>query len=117
MLYKQSILIFISVALAFSSAHAQVSDYPDHIQKLYSAINTKLADRKTGLYYETDDIVKNENPHSWLWPLCAYIQATNEMEVIDPGKNYMLPVEKAIDQYYNKKPPGPAYQDYVFKEK
>ncbi|MDB5137106.1 MAG: glycoside hydrolase [Mucilaginibacter sp.] len=117
MVYKQFILIFISTTLTFSVAHAQVSDYPDHIQKLYSAINTKLADGKTGLYYETADIIKNENSHSWLWPLCAYIQAANEMEVINPGKTYMLPVEKAIDQYYSEKPPVPAYQDYVYKEK
>ena len=35
---------------------------------------------KTGLYYETNDSIKNEHPHSYLWPLCALIQATNEAE-------------------------------------
>jgi uncharacterized protein YyaL (SSP411 family) len=39
------------------------------------------------------------------------------MEVLEPGDNYMLPVTKAIDQYYSDKPPLPGYQDYVFKER
>ena len=96
---------------------AQTPDYTGRIKSLYQSIEVKLKDQSTGLYYETTDSVKKENPHSWLWPLCAYIQAANEMEVLEPNKQYMLSVEHAINQYYSDKPPYPAYQDYVLKER
>ena len=98
-----------------SQAFAQ--DYVSRIQQLYSGINNKLKDTVNGLYIESTDSTKNEHPHSWLWPLCALIQATNETEKRGPKGQFMLPVEKAIDQYYNDKPPAPAFQDYVMKEK
>lgn len=97
--------------------NAQDVDYKARIKLLYNAINTKLSDAKTGLYRETADSVQKENPHSWLWPLCAYIQAANEMEVLEPTEQYMLPVEKAIDRYYSDKPPYAGYQDYVTSER
>jgi rhamnogalacturonyl hydrolase YesR len=115
--YKKFIPGFILGVFILSSAGAQTAEYSNHIKALYNAIATKLTDTKTGLYFESTDSAKNENPHSWLWPLCAYIQAANEMEVLEPGKSYMLPVEHAIDKYYSNKPPVPAYQDYVYSEK
>lgn len=115
-------------------------DYSGRIQKLYSAIETRLADKGTGLYRETTDSAHNEHPHSYMWPLCAYIQAANEMEAAEAGrpgvanemeaaggtnerkvgeggKTYMQPVEAAIAQYYSGLPPAPGYQAYVTKEK
>lgn len=71
----------------------------------------------TGLYFETNDPKHNPNKHSWLWPLCAVMQAANEQEALNPGKKYMQPVDKAIDQYYSDVPPAPAYQDYVLAER
>jgi rhamnogalacturonyl hydrolase YesR len=112
---KTTLLLFsISFCLVVK---AQLPDYKTRINYLYSGINSKLKDQKAGLYFETTDSAKNENPHSWLWPLCALIQATNEMEALQPGKAYMPPVVKAIDQYYSDKPPFPGYQDYPLKEK
>jgi rhamnogalacturonyl hydrolase YesR len=104
-------------ALSFMPVKALAQDYSIRIKLLQQSIDNKLKDSKQGLYYETTDSIQKENPHSWLWPLCAYIQAANEMEVLEPGKQYMLPVEQAIDQYYSAKPPHPAYQDYVVKER
>jgi uncharacterized protein YyaL (SSP411 family) len=72
---------------------------------------------KTGLYLETTTPSDNSNKHSWLWPLCALIQAANEMEALEPKKDYMSVVVKAIDQYYNDAAPAPAYQDYVTAER
>jgi len=114
---RKPILFLIISCLLAATSHAQQTDYKTRIRLLYSNINSKLTDGKTGLYYETTDISKNENPHSWLWPLCALIQATNEMEALEPGKDYMEPVTKAIDQYYSDKPPLPGYQDYPYKER
>lgn len=105
------------LTLTFSDLKAQLPDYKTRINLLYQQVNSKLRDSSTGLYYETTDSIHKENPHSWLWPLCAYIQATNEMEVVQPQKQYMLPVEQAIEKYYSDKPPFPGYQDYVVKER
>jgi uncharacterized protein YyaL (SSP411 family) len=109
--------IFLTGTLLANIVMAQAPDYNTRINLLSTGINTQLTDNKTGLYFESTDKAKNENPHSWLWPLCALIQATNEMEVLSPESSYMAPVVKAIDQYYNDKPPVPGYQDYVTKER
>lgn len=39
------------------------------------------------------------------------------MESLYPQQKLMLPVENAINQYYNDQPPFPGYQDYVLKER
>jgi len=96
---------------------AQAPDYSARIKILYGAINNKLKEPGTNFYFETTDSAKNENKHAWLWPLCALIQAANEMEVLEPGQNYLQPVVNSIQRYYSDKPPLPAYQDYVFKER
>lgn len=110
-------VIFLMSTLLSGIVMAQTPDYKTRISLLNTGINTQLKDNKTGLYFESTDKAKNGNPHSWLWPLCALIQATNEMEVLAPGNSYMAPVVKAIYQYYSDKPPVPGYQDYVRKEK
>lgn len=114
--YKTVVLLGL-VCCSAVYTKAQAPDYKRRVNLLYQGINSKLKDPQTGLYYETTDSVKKENLHSWLWPLCALIQGTNEMDALEPGKNYMLPVEQAIDQYYNNGPPFPGYQDYVRKER
>lgn len=112
-------LIFstLMIILVNSSAFAQNPSYNTRISLLYEQINKKLKDSSTGLYYEATNHSKNENKYSFLWPLCAYIQAANEMERITPKKNYLSPVLKAIHQYYYAKSTYPAYQAYVTKEK
>jgi hypothetical protein len=109
--------VLLTACLFYTPVAAQTTDYKTRINILYENINARLYDNKTGLYIESTDSAKNENPHSWLWPLCAFIQATNEMEFLQPGKNYMLPVAKIIDQYYSDKPPFAGFQDYVLKER
>jgi uncharacterized protein YyaL (SSP411 family) len=113
---KMTVLLVL-LSLFTGLVQAQLPDYKTRIHLLYDGINSKLRDHQNGLYYETTDSAKNENKHSWLWPLCALIQGTNEMDALEPAKNYMLPVEKAIDQYYSDKPPFAAYQDYPLKER
>jgi len=115
MVVNKTIVFFL--CLSGGLAKAQSPDYSSRIHLLNTGINKNLSDQQKGLYYETTDTVKKENPHSWLWPLCALIQGTNQMEEVEPGKSYMLPVEQAIDQYYSNVAPVPAYQDYVLNER
>ena len=114
---RNILLCFILLMLAVGQVKAQPANYKMHIRLLYQQINSKLCDSTAGLYYETTDTAQNKNKHSYLWPLCAYIQAANEMELLDPKKDYMLPVVKAIDQYYTDRPPLAGYQAYVTKER
>jgi uncharacterized protein YyaL (SSP411 family) len=113
--------LFITVTLLIGTtgvfAQQQPANYKQRIHLLYNGIATQLSDKNTGLYLESTDSAKNENPHSYLWPLCAFIQGANEMEALEPGQSYMPPVETAIAQYYSDIPPAPGYQAYVKKEK
>lgn len=115
--HLQQVLTVVCISLMSQLTQAQNVDYNKRIQLLYNVIDTKLTDHAKGLYFETADSVQKENPHSWLWPLCAYIQAANEIEVLQPRKHYTAPVVKAIDEYYSARPPYPGYQDYVTKER
>lgn len=107
-------LLCLSVALSTS---AQTPGYKERIKIINQNINSCFADTKTGLYLETTDSVENKGNHSFLWPLCALVQAANEMEVLEPSKQYLKPVMVAIQQYYSPRSPAPAYQAMVAKEK
>jgi len=97
-------------------AQAQSSSYKDKIDLIHKNIYEQFYDASEGLFLETNDPKHNDKPHSFLWPVCALIQASNEMEELDRSGKYMNPVKKAIDQYYNTNPPAPGYQAYVVKE-
>ncbi len=109
-------LLFLSALLFSSAIYGQSAkpDYKSRIVAIRQNINKVLYEPETGLYLETNG--KNEKPHSYLWPLCALLQAANEAEELEPGKEYMKPVLAAIQQYYNTAPPAPGYQAYVSKE-
>ncbi len=107
------ILLFI---VKFSFAQTAKNNFKQHVDVIYKNIYSQFYEEKTGLYYETNDSSKNEHPHSFLWPLCALIQASNEVDATGK-KNTMQPVIKAIQQYYSDRLPAPGYQAYVTKEK
>ena len=106
-----AIILFVS-----GMAKAQQISYKDRVNIIYKNINQQFYNPSNGLYYETNDIKPNEKPHSFLWPLCAMIQAANDAEAIAPSESYMEPVLKAIAQYYNTNQPAPGYQAYVTAE-
>ncbi|MGV3588193.1 MAG: glycoside hydrolase family 76 protein [Adhaeribacter sp.] len=92
-------------------------DYKSRIKRIHENIYEVFYVPATGYFTETNVKSKNDNPFSYLWPLCGLIQATNEMEQLEPSKKYMEPVVKAINQYYNPNPPAPGYQAMIFKAK
>lgn len=99
----------------FAKAQSKAT-YEKRIETLNKNIDQYFYDAANSLYHETNQIRSNENKHSYLWPLCALIQAANEEEVLFPAKEFMTPVMKAIHQYYSEIPPVPGYQAYVTKE-
>ncbi len=88
----------------------------ERLHHIHQNIKNVFYEPATGLYKETNDAARNEKPHSYLWPLCALVQAANEMEVLEPKVSYLKPVLQTIQQYYNTNPPAPGYQAYVTKE-
>lgn len=133
-IHRKHLLLSAAVLLAVGTANAQTKntmaspdkqtqakaaarvDYKNAANVLYNGIQKHFYEPATNLYFETTG-VQRENKHSWLWPLCALVQGTNEMEELTPGKDYMTRVASTIDQYYNDAPPAPAYQDYVTAER
>jgi len=97
-------------------SQTSIDIYKGRIDTLNANIYRYFYDTSKALYYETNNIQPKEKKHSYLWPLCALIQAANEEEVLNPSKDFMTPVMKAIHQYYSDLPPVPAYQAYVTKE-
>ncbi|WP_320462735.1 glycoside hydrolase family 76 protein [Pedobacter sp. CFBP9032] len=104
-------LIFIS-PLGSCFAQTTKQEYLKRIEVIEQNIQKYFVAGDHRLYLE--NIGKHEKPYSYLWPLCALIQAKNETEVLKKNKG-MQPVIKAINQYYTKASPAPSYQSYVEK--
>ena len=111
---KRTALLFAVILLTNSRLIAQSPDYKSRINAINQNINRIFYEPATGLYRETNG--KDDKPHSYLWPLCALMQAANETEQMEPKKEYLKPVLAAIQQYYSTEPPAPGYQAYVSKE-
>lgn len=108
-------IVFLLLLAAYLDISAQDAGYLNRIHLIYNSTLQEFYLPDAGLYKETNT-EKNEKKYSYLWPLCALLQAANEMELLEPKQDYMSPVLKAINQYYNTNPPVPAYQSYVTKE-
>jgi hypothetical protein len=110
---------FIAAFILSASSHlvtfGQVKpDYKARMGQIMWNIQKVFYDPSSGLFVETNG--KNEKPHSFLWPLCALVQAADEVERVLQGRQYMKPVLTAIDQYKSDDPPAPGYQAYVRSE-
>lgn len=64
------------------------------------------------LFIESTDTSGKKNPYSYLWPVCALMQAENELEALG-SKNCLPPLLNTIDHYYDPGAPAPGYQAYV----
>ena len=111
---KRTAFLFAIILLTNSRLIAQSPDYKSRINVINQNINRIFYEPATGLYKETNG--KDDKPHSYLWPLCALMQAANETEQMELKKEYLKPILAAIQQYYSTEPPAPGYQAYVSKE-
>jgi hypothetical protein len=91
---------------------AQKPDYRSRILLIEQNISKYFRSPDPELFKESTDTARNKNPYSYLWPLCALLQAENEVEVLD-GSDHLSPLIKTIKHYYNPGPPAPGYQAYV----
>lgn len=113
----QIIFPLLCLLLCVISAHAQQKyDYKNRIETVYKNIYRYFYDSSKNVFIEKTKLKADEKPYAYLWPICALIQATNEMEALYPKKQYMQPVIKVIEKYYNAaKPPHPGYESYLME--
>ncbi|WP_196989128.1 glycoside hydrolase family 76 protein [Panacibacter microcysteis] len=100
----------------FPVAGQQKEEYARRINLLQKNIDAHFYDAAKGLYYEHYPKKANDKLHSYMWPLCALVQAANEQEAIMQDNDAMEPVVRAIEQYYNTDAPANGYQAYVTAE-
>lgn len=114
---KKIILLFVlAQSVVYCCAQRSAPGYEDRIAAIHKNIYTYFYDTSAKLFREHNTRRQDDKPHSYLWPICALIQAGNEMEQLEPGKKYMQPVIEAIDQYRSTKAPVPGYDSYVVSE-
>lgn len=105
--------VFLAAGLGiFSVGYSQHPDYKKETSNLFAAVNRYFYIPDSGFYREHAVKQKDDHPVSYLWPLCALIQATNELERLWPHKDYMKQVYQVIDKYDDPAPPSPGYDSY-----
>lgn len=109
-------ILMLIIAVNNFAAGQSSNDYKKRIELLHNNIYNYFYDSAKSLYYEHNVIKSNQKQHSYLWPLCALIQAANEQEAIKQNTEAIKPVMQAIEQYYNTDAPANGYQAYVSKE-
>ncbi|RYZ24721.1 MAG: glycosyltransferase, partial [Sphingobacteriales bacterium] len=63
------------------------------------------------MFYEDTNPEYSKKRHSFLWPLCALIQAADELGKSDPNNKHFDEVLGVMDKYYlSTMAPAPAYQ-------
>jgi predicted alpha-1,6-mannanase (GH76 family) len=106
-----SILFFLHSCTG-AAQEQQVQRYKEYTKIIHSNIDAFFYDSTSMLYKEAKERSKDDKEFSYLWPLCALVQAANEMETLHPGEKHLQKVLKAIDQYYSNQPPAPGYEAY-----
>lgn len=103
----------LALILILGNCYSQKPDYNERISLIGKNLNQHFRSATPGLYKETNAF-RNEKPFSYLWPLCALIQAANETEVLKSESPVFDTIFRTItDNYYNSAPPSPGYQAYV----
>lgn len=123
------ILLFISAIVLVSSKNEKVlqpSSFATQIQsgvdstiifkqaaqKLRTAIEQQFYNKQTDYYTEFAEASRNEKPASYLWPLCALVQADHEEEVLLKQKGKVDKTLEVIKKYYDQRPPHAGYASY-----
>ncbi len=107
------VLTGLCMLLSMGSIAQQQEDYSERMEILYKNIYQYYYKEDKGLFTEHNIPKKNDKEFSYLWPLCALIQTVNDLELLEPQKQYMKQVVRVIDKYYDKKPPHPGYDSYA----
>lgn len=90
--------------------------YREQLNILYKAIRDSFYMPHAGFYKEQLEPGGNQKRYSYLWPLCALIQADNEMEKLGLPGDLMHETLGIIQHYYSPAAPAPGYDSYVVED-
>lgn len=111
---KNSFLFIVFLFLIACRTSSQTaSDYKSRIAILQQNITKYYYDSTTKYYKEFDVPGAKDKPFSYLWPLCALIQAANETEKQQLSQIPVKAVLNTIQVYADNSPPAPAYASYI----
>lgn len=109
-------LCFMGLAAGMQKAHAQHTDeneyYRQQLFDLYKTVQHYFYDEEDGFYRENIHAKKSTH-FSYLWPLCAFVQADNEIEKLTKDTGYITKTLKIIRHYYDPSASVPGYDSYV----
>ncbi|RFM29545.1 glycoside hydrolase family 76 protein [Deminuibacter soli] len=114
-LRQKAASVFILLLLS-TAAKTQSVTAKDIARQMNSNVFHYYYDSANQLFTEKEQHYQGDKPHSYLWPLCALLQAANEWEALYPKDAAMQKIMLAVKQYYGNKPPVPGYEAYVIKE-
>ena len=106
-------LFFVLLFAICLPGYTQVKNYRQEMLSLYKSINKYFYIDSLGYYKETAVPEKDSRPVSYLRPLCALLQANNEMETVMNKGNLLMPAFKIIQKYHTDLSPAPAYASYA----
>lgn len=110
-LLRATALLFIILALFSPKINAQ-ENYADAAVQLRQAINGHFYIDSTGYYREHAEYRPKDRPVSYLWPLCALIQADREEQALSGTSGQVDKTLSIIEKYYDDRPPRAAYASY-----
>src|SRR5688572_3626846 len=70
----------------------QTGFYKKEMKTFHEIIQKHFFDSTSGYYKEVPHPARDHNPYSYLWPLCAMLQAGNEMELLDRKQKMVDPI-------------------------
>ena len=122
--FKKSILLVSAVLILKAGFAGKIEHYPlttaadtgklfkKSAQQLRAAIEQQFYNAQTGYYTEFAEASRNEKPASYLWPLCALVQADHEEEILLKKNNLLDKTLGIIKKYYDTRPPHAGYASY-----
>lgn len=88
--------------------------YQKQMLQLQQSIQHYFYDSASGFYRESIYPEENKNPASYLWPLCALLQANNEIDKVIPANQRLFDSTfSLIRRYYDTSAPAPGYASYI----
>ncbi len=118
MILKFLIAVFFFLWAIDAAAQPAAAEYEKRAEAIQSSMEKYFFDPSTRYYkeyYRPDSV--SDFHYSYLWPLCALVQASNETESAGSGRIPMKGVLQSIRDYYDPSPPAPAYGSHIVKLK
>lgn len=99
------------------TAQSVVGDYKSRLLSIQQTIRLFFYDSATQYYKEHYQPDTGKQQYSYLWPLCALVQAANETEKVQANTISMKDVLKNINDYFDATGPVPAFGSHIIKLK